>query len=670
MGGSAARFTSWRPGVGTAPQLRSWLSTCLPVAFLGLAAASPVASAPAPPPLEAYGQMPAIEMVTLSPSGERVALVVRDDKRTAVYARQVGGAVLMAAPVKDGLVDNLSWAGEDIVLAQLSNVIDQNGFSWLAADPFALDLTTHKATQVFANTAEMAPQISGSFGVRDLQSRWFGFYGTTACPAHTTCTRSLYKVDLQSGSPVMLDHADASPPWSGEPQVVPQWLVGDSGDAMARLIYDERNSRWTLQSILAGKTLSEGDAGFDGVRLSGFGRDAQSAAFVTRAADGYYTLFEARLAGSAPATALSQGQEVLGEWTDPVDGRLIGYRWADDTWHDVLFDPEAQARVDAVRAAFPKNLVRIVSASRDFSRIVAYTDGGDDSGAYWLVDIKAGHATKLGSAYPGVPAAATGPVSVFSYKAADGLPLEGVLTLPPGRDPKRLPLVVLAHGGPEARERPGFDWLAQAFASRGYAVLAPNYRGSSGFGKAFRDAGFDQWGRKMQTDISDGVAALAAAGVIDPKRVCILGLDYGGYAAVAGVTLQHGLYRCAVSYWGEFDLADLFEHHIAGPNRIETKYWANFIGVGQPGMDLGALSPVKHAAAADAPVLLITTRPDWTRLIDESPAMEQALRGAGKTVELTRIDSADSRLRSAAERNALLNASAPFVEKYDPADPN
>ncbi|HEY1427297.1 MAG TPA: prolyl oligopeptidase family serine peptidase [Caulobacteraceae bacterium] len=625
-------------------------------------------SAPAPPPLEAYGQMPAIEMVTLSPSGGRAALVVRDDKRTEVYARQVGGPVLMAAPVNEGFVDDLRWAGEDVVLVQLSNVIDQYGHSWVAADPFALDLTTHKATQVFANTAEMLPQISDSFGLRDLQSGWFGFYGTLACPIGSPCQRSLYKVDLQSGRPVMLDHADTGPPWSGEPQTVLQWLVSASGDVTARLIYDERNSHWTLQSMKGGKTLSEGEAGFDGVGLWGFGRDAQSAAFVTRAPDGFYTLFEAPLAGGAPPTALSQGQEVLGEWTDPVDGRLIGYRWADDTWHDVMFDPEAQARVDAVHAAFPKKLVRIVSASRDFSRVVAYTDGGDESGAYWLVDFKTDQATKLGSAYPGVPPAATGPVSVFSYKAADGLPLEGVLTLPPGRDPKRLPLLVLAHGGPAARERPGFDWLAQAFASRGYAVLAPNYRGSSGFGKAFRDAGFDQWGRRMQTDVSDGVAALAAAGVIDPKRVCILGLDYGGYAAVAGVTLQHGLYRCAVSYWGEFDLADLFEHHIAGPNRIETKYWATFIGVGQPGTDLGALSPVKHAAAVDAPVLLITTKPDWTRLIDESPAMEQALRQAGKTVDLTRIDSTDSRLRSAAERTALLKAAVPFVEKYDPAD--
>src|SRR6202007_2715282 len=119
-----------------------------------------------------------------------------------------------------------------------------------------------------------------------------------------------------------------------------------------------------------------------------------------------------------------------------------------------------------------------------------------------------------------------------------------------GREAKGLPLVVMPHGGPEAHDRPGFDWWAQAFASRGYAVFQPNFRGSDGSGDAFRDAGFGQWGRKMQTDISDGVAELARRGIVDPKLVCIVGASYGGYAALAGVTLQHGLYRCAVSYAG------------------------------------------------------------------------------------------------------------------------
>lgn len=669
MSVSAVHVSSWGWGRGrTRPRRRATdILACLIAACVVVVA--PVARS-APPPLEAYGQLPAIEMVTLSPAGDRIAYVLRDAKGTKIVARQVDGPVLMAAPVGDGFVDSVQWAGQDIVLVQLSNIIDFGGNSAISADAFALDLATKKVTQVLADMASSAPQIYDSFGIRNLQSGWFGFYGGVACPdvATTPCNRSLFKVDLQSGHPIALDHVDVSPGWVGQPDVAPQWLVDAAGAASARLIYDERNSRWRLVGIAGNKILSDGAAGFDGVSLWGLGRGGDSAAFVTRGDDGFKTLFEAPLAGGSPAQSLSKGHEVLGEWMDPETGRLVGYKWADDTWHDVMFDADLQSRADAAHAAFPKNLVQLTSASRDFTRFIAFTDAGDDSGSYWLLDFRTGQATQLGSAYPESPASETGAVSVFTYKAADGLPLEAVLTLPPGRsDAKGLPLVVLAHGGPERRERPGFDWLAQAFASRGYAVLAPNFRGSSGIGKAFRDAGFGQMGRKMQTDLSDGVDALAAAGVIDPKRVCIMGLDYGGYAAVAGVILQHGRYRCAVSFWGLFDLGDTFAHKVGGQDRVMINYWASFIGAGQADSNLSALSPVKQAAAADAPVLLVTTQPDWTRLIDQAPAMQAALQAAGKPVELTRIDSKDSQLRSAAVRTALLKAAVPFVEKHNPS---
>ncbi len=129
--------------------------------------------------------------------------------------------------------------------------------------------------------------------------------------------------------------------------------------------------------------------------------------------------------------------------------------------------------------------------------------------------------------------------------------MEGVLTLPPDKEGKNLPLVVMPHGGPiVVGDRARFDWWAQVFASRGYAVFQPNYRDTLGYGEAFRHAADGQYGRKMQTDISDGLTALATAGIIDPKRTCIVGGSYGGYAAFAGVTLQHGLYRCAVSVAG------------------------------------------------------------------------------------------------------------------------
>jgi dipeptidyl aminopeptidase/acylaminoacyl peptidase len=164
--------------------------------------------------------------------------------------------------------------------------------------------------------------------------------------------------------------------------------------------------------------------------------------------------------------------------------------------------------------------------------------------------------------------------------------------------------VVLPHGGPAARDEPGFDWWAQAFASRGYAVLQPQFRGSTGFGAAHRDAGFGEWGRKMQSDVSDGVRHLAAQGTIDAKRVCVVGASYGGYVAMAGVTLEQGVYRCASSFAGVSDLGRSLQRRATGERRnTETaRWWQRFYGSSDPNdPKLAAISPARQIARLNAP---------------------------------------------------------------------
>jgi dipeptidyl aminopeptidase/acylaminoacyl peptidase len=260
---------------------------------------------------------------------------------------------------------------------------------------------------------------------------------------------------------------------------------------------------------------------------------------------------------------------------------------------------------------------------------------------------------------------------MIDWKAADGLALRGVLTLPTGRTAKNLPLVVLPHGGPEARDYPVFDWWAQAFAARGYAVFQPNFRGSAGYGVAFRNAGFGQWGRKMQTDISDGVAELARQGVIDPKRACIVGGSYGGYAALAGVTVQQGLYRCAVSVAGVSDPGGLLRDDRArgGGASTTTRYWRTFMGATSlMETELNTISPLKLASRADAPILLIHGKDDTVVPPQQSAAMEAALQQAGKTVELIWMPGEDHWLSRDATRVQMLTSAVAFVEKYDPPD--
>jgi dipeptidyl aminopeptidase/acylaminoacyl peptidase len=254
------------------------------------------------------------------------------------------------------------------------------------------------------------------------------------------------------------------------------------------------------------------------------------------------------------------------------------------------------------------------------------------------------------------------------YKAADGLEIHGILTLPPGRDPRNLPVVVMPHGGPQSHDRLGFDWWAQTFAGHGYAVFQPNFRGSDGYGLKFRDAGFGQWGRKMQTDISDGVAELARQGVIDPSRACIVGGSYGGYAALAGVTLQHGLYRCAVSYGGVSDMSTFFDREASDEGlTASSRYVQKFVGVQRLGDPvLNEISPAAFANRADAPILLIHGEDDTVVPISQSREMERRLKAAGKPVEFLSIKSEDHWLSQDVTRKQMLSAALTFVEKQNP----
>jgi len=263
-------------------------------------------------------------------------------------------------------------------------------------------------------------------------------------------------------------------------------------------------------------------------------------------------------------------------------------------------------------------------------------------------------------------------VKYISYAAADGRTIPAYLTLPRGRTPKNLPLVVLAHGGPTAQDEPGFDWWAQALASRGYAVLQPQFRGSTGLGWEHLSAGFGQWGRKMQTDLSDGVRYLAAQGIADPKRVCIVGGSYGGYAALAGPTLDRGVYRCAVAVAPVSDPHEMLRwqrNRQLTSDSIALRFWARFMGVeGYDDPKLSEISPAAHAARADAPILLIHGNHDTVVPISQSEDMDSALRTAGKSVSFVRLDSEDHWLSRSETREQMLQATVAFLETHNPAN--
>jgi dipeptidyl aminopeptidase/acylaminoacyl peptidase len=208
-----------------------------------------------------------------------------------------------------------------------------------------------------------------------------------------------------------------------------------------------------------------------------------------------------------------------------------------------FFDDELTERVEAVQAHFPGHSVWLRDVTPDRRHLIILVEGSSTSGDISLYSDE-GTLRFLGAARPELETEYVNPVVAYEYKARDGAIIPALVTVPRvhAEDPRSLPAVMLPHGGPESHDWLGFDWFAQALASRGYAVIQPQFRGSSGFGRQHLLAGRGEWGKKSQDDITDALKNLVAEGLVDPERVCIAGMSYGGFAALAGGAFTPDLY--------------------------------------------------------------------------------------------------------------------------------
>ena len=366
---------------------------------------------------------------------------------------------------------------------------------------------------------------------------------------------------------------------------------------------------------------------------------------------------------------LFENKAITDYYFSATTGLLLGVQVRDSDL--VFYDHQRRDRMMALGRAFPGKTVIYDSWTDGLDEVVVHTDGPGDAGTYYLVNMTTHRADVLDNDFPNIPGDQVGAIQLYPYKASDGMALDGVLTLPPGREAKGLPVVVLPHGGPiGVSDRAEFDWMAQAFASQGYAVFQPNYRGSGDHGAVYKDAGFGEFGRRMLTDMSDGLASLAKDGVVDAKRACIVGFSYGGYAAMAGITVQQGIYRCAVAGSGISSLPammDWITERNGSPSAGLT-YWRQQTGVGVAGApSLSSVSPAVLARQADAPLLLIHGTEDSVVPYEQSKLMLAAMNRAGKPVQLITTKGEDHWLSHGDTRVQTLTAALDFVQKNNPA---
>ncbi|SFK61130.1 Dipeptidyl aminopeptidase/acylaminoacyl peptidase [Caulobacter sp. UNC279MFTsu5.1] len=647
------------------------LKTVLAVATAGfaMAAAACAGAAAEVPPLSVYGRLPNVEQVEISPDGTKLAIAVTDGENRVLTIREAaeGAKLITAMRFGSTKLRGVQWAGPEHVLITTSSTAEVFGLAgpkreYLMAYDF--NLVTKKQRLLISDQEDAMNVVLASPVVRFIDGVPFAF----AQGVHFIDNQgenTLYKINLKTGITRRVDN--------GGSDDTDEWLVSTDGQPLAQSLYDEKEGAWSLKiKAERGWTTAERAVSKMGSRgLSGLGRDGRSVlVWLDDENDENKTyLREYALDGSHVTVP---GSDKFDSLIHAPDGSsLVGaFSLVGDERRYTFFDAGLQTSWNAVVKAFPGDQISLASWSDDKRQLVVLVDSPTLGPAYALVDLNTKSARFLTDVYLGLTQEGVSKVEPIKYKAADGLEITGYLTLPNGKDPKNLPLVVLPHGGPEGRDTLGFDWWSQALASRGYAVLQPNFRGSEGFGWSFVKAGFGQWGKAMQTDLSDGVRYLAKQGTIDPKRVCIVGASYGGYAALAGATLDKGVYRCAASVAGPADLKRMLVDSnklYTSSNNSTLRYWLRFMGAdGIKDPDLAVTSPAKLADKVEIPLLLIHGKDDTVVPYVQSTLMADAMKRAGKPVELVTLPSEDHWLSRGATRLQMLTSVVGFLEKNNP----
>ena len=616
-------------------------------------------------PLEVYGKLPSVEDVALSPDGSRLAMIrpVADDRMLVVISvseHKVLGKGLRIGSTK---LRSLEWADDDHLMIITSETALPMGLigrrhEWYLLHVWDVDkqkMSSYPDPDKIENVRIMNT-LYGDVMVRRLDGHTVLFVPGIYLSDETL--PALFRVDLTTGRQRLMRQGS---------EQTEEWLVDDKGDVAAEEDYDQKQQRWRMLDRRDGRLqeIASGHEPIDIPELLGFGPEPGTLLVQTHEdGDPVWRLMSLKDGTFGPSMAERDSLEAPIE--DRLTYRMIGGVHHDDSAHYVFFDPRIGAVWGSIVDGFSDEQLEFVSASADFKKVVVKVTGPVHGYMYMLMDMSTHRGMPIGEVYNGVGE----PLETkrLTYPAADGLEIPAYLTFPRGKPPKNLPLIVFPHGGPADRDSAEFDWWAQAMAAQGYLVLQPNYRGSTVTVKLL-EAGFGEWGRKMQTDLSDGVRYLVKEGTVDPARVCIVGGSYGGYAALAGVTLDPGVYRCAVSVAGISDLKRMLQSVDAYYSAGTLRFWNRYMGVSGPSDPLlQQISPIKHVDAIKAPVLLIHGRDDTVVSFDQSTAMLDAMKHANKDVEMVVLKNEDHWLSRSETRLQMLQSSVAFLRAHNPPD--
>ena len=603
---------------------------------------------------------PDIAGAQLSPDGKYIAFLKPWKDTRNIWVKKTGepftAAHLLTTEAKRP-VGGYFWTHDGkYVLYVKDNDGDEN-FNLYAVDPAAAapagadappsrDLTGLKGVVVQIYSAPKSDPDTAFIGINDRDKAW----------------HDLYKLKLSTGEKTLLRK---------NTEKVAAWGFDLAGQLRLAEHVADNGDQEILRVDATGLTKIYSCNVFEGCGLARFHKDGKRVYMETNKGDAT-DLSELVLLDPAtgktekvesdPLKHVDFGAAVFSEATD----ELAMTTYTDDKTRRYFKDKTYEADFKWLATKFPGKEIGVTSRSNDEKLWLIAVNGDTDPGQVYLFDRNAKSVALQYKSREKVDRAWLSTMQPIRYKSSDGLEISAYLTLPKGLPAKNLPVLVVPHGGPWARDLWGYNPMAQFFANRGYAVLMPNFRGSTGYGKKFLNAGNGEWGRKMQDDITWGVKYLEANGTADPKRIGILGGSYGGYATLAGVAFTPDIYRAAVDIVGPSNLLTLLD---AIPPYWEAARKVMYARMADPGTPEGKKwmeerSPLHAAGKIKTPLLVVQGANDPRVNRGEAEQIVIALRDRGFPVEYMLAPDEGHGFQRPVNNMAMFMAAEKFLAKH------
>jgi dipeptidyl aminopeptidase/acylaminoacyl peptidase len=554
----------------------------------------------------------------LSPDGTRIAYLAPHEGTLSVWVRTIGtddDRLVASDPQRP--IRNAFWTPDGSRVLYLQDARGDENFHLFAADPEgnapAVDLTPYEGTLVQLQSLDLSRPDVILIAMNRRDPQLF----------------DVYRLDPRTGEATLdTENPGGISAFADDAEMIVRAGVIQHPDASSEIVVrDAADAPW--------RTLARFDAADGTPDLAGFTPDGGALLAITSADANAARLVRYDVATGARTDVAGDPEYDVAEVVfsprtkAPVAASIVRERVS---W--TVLDPAYADDFAALGAQVPGDL-GIVSTDRD-DRVWLVSSAVDDgSRSFWSYDRDTRRAAKIFAMRPDLDRYTLAPMAPVRYQARDGLTIHGYLTTPPGPDARDLPAVLLIHGGPWVRDTWGYNPMVQWLANRGYAVLQPNYRGSTGYGKAHLNAGDCEWAGAMHTDLLDAKAWLVAQGIADPARVAIMGGSYGGYATLAALAFAPDAFACGVD--------------IVGPSNLNTllasipPYWetlrATFTQrMGDSEEFLASQSPLFRAGAIRAPLLIGQGANDPRVKIAESDQIVAAMRANGQPVTYVVFD--------------------------------